>query len=368
MRLLTVGSLPPEWGGQARGGVATFHASLLTGLLERKDDVQIVGTLPPQSLNRDLPVPVFVRPDGVSRAGFYEELLERLRPDAVLMNHVANTVGVTHARLASPVPAVGVVHSWNNVTSKLKEERESAVALTQEAVTGLSAMVVPSLHSLGEGRDLGFRFPAIAEAIHNPLQAVYMDEDIDVADRERRDVLYLGGFAPHKNPGAVVEAAAMLPGLSVLLVGDGELEGSLRSRIGDLGLGGRVRVAAPAPDADHLLQVRDLFLGSRMVCLPSRGESFGLVLIEALACGTPVVGFGPMVREIRDAIGIEIGEPLDTGSPEEVAAAIERVATRHWDRDRLRRATLEAFGLPRITDRYVQLLQQVTMQPELERL
>ncbi len=368
MRLLTVGSLPPEWGGPSRGGVATFHASLLSGLLERGDAVEIVGTLPPTPLASEAPVPVFARPEDVGRAGFYEDLLERLRPDVVLMNHIANTFGVTHARLGSPVPAAGVVHSWHNVTFKpaAEEERENALALTQEAMSGLVAMVVPSRHALAEGQDLGFHYPPIADVIHNPLPPLYMGDDVDVHAHERRNVLYLGGLIPRKEPAALVEAAALLPELGVLLVGEGELEDSLRSRIDGLALDDRVRLAE-LPDADHLQRVRDLLLRARMVCLPSRSESFGLVFIEALACGTPIVGFGPTVREIRDEVGIEVGEPLETGTPGEIAAAIERVEATTWDRDLLRRATLEAFGLPKVTDRYVELFSQLVRPPAAAR-
>lgn len=362
MRLLTVGSLPPEWGGPVRGGVATFHASLLAGLLDRPD-VEVVGVLPPTPLDREVPVPVFSRPEETSRASFYEDLLGRLQPDAVLMNHIANTVGVTHARLRPTVPAIGVVHSWHNVTFRLGEERERAISLTEEALTGMTALVVPSRHGIAEGRRLGFRYPALVEPIHNPLQPLYMDSDIDVSATERRDVVYLGGLIPRKDPGVLVEAAALLPDVDVAFVGEGELEADLRSRIDRLRLGDRVQLVDLPSGEGYLNYLRAKLLHAHLLCLPSRSESFGLVFIEALSCGTPVVGFGPAIREIRDAMGIEIGEPLEAGSPEEVAGAIDRVLATHWDRDRLRRATLETFGLPRVTARYVSLLHRVAGEP-----
>lgn len=359
MRLLTVGSLPPEWGGPLRGGVATFHASLLSGLSERRSEVEVVGVLPPTPLDREVPVPVFARPGETSRAAFYEDLLERLRPDVVLMNHIANTVGVTHARLEPAVPALGVVHSWHNVTFSSGEAREQALSLTREAMGGMAALAVPSRHGIAEGRRLGFRYPAIVEAVPNPLQPLYMSDDVDVSAAERGGVVYLGGLIPRKDPGALVEAAALLPRVDVVFVGEGELAADLRALVDRLELRDRVRLADLPSGEGHLTHVRDALLHARLLCLPSRSESFGLVFIEALACGTPVVGFGPTIREIRDEVGIEIGEPLETGAPEEVAGAIERVLARDWDRGELRRATVAAFGLPRITDRYVELLSRV---------
>jgi glycosyltransferase involved in cell wall biosynthesis len=364
VRLLTVGSLPPEWGGPARGGAATFHAALLTALLERAADVEVVGTLPPAPLDRPIPVPAWVRPEGVGRAQFYEELLERLRPDAVLMNHIAHTFGVTHARLGSPAPVLGVIQSWHNVTFATGEERRRALAVTQEALSGLGAMAAVSRHTMDEGRRLGFEYPALAETIHNPVPPLYMAEDLDVGGAERAGALFLGSLIPRKEPGTLMDAAAMLPELDLLLVGQGELEEELRARIAALGLEDRLRLAEPPQGDSHLPWIRQMLLRSAVMCLPSRSEGLPLAFLEALACGTPIVGFGPAVREIRDELGIEVGEPLDGDTPEEIAAALERVLAARWDRDELRRATLQRFGLDRIADRYLEMLARAVERPQ----
>jgi glycosyltransferase involved in cell wall biosynthesis len=358
VRLLTVGSLPPEWGGPLRGGAATFHAALLEALLERDGEVEVAGVLADAPLSREIPIPACVRPADVGRAAFYEQVLDRLRPDAVLMNHVAHTVGVTHARLGTPVPAVGVIHSWHSVTFRSGGEREHSRQVTEEALGGMNSVVAPSRHTLAEGRELGFRYPAVTEVIHNPLPSVYLANEVDVGATDRSDVVFLGSLISRKDPLALVEAAALVPGLNVLLIGEGELEAELRERTAALGIADRVRLAGPLPDVDHLRSVRSMLLNARIVCVPSRSESFGMAFIEALASGAPIVGFGPTVREIRNAMGIEIGEPLDGGSPEEIAAALERVEATSWNREQLRRATIDAFGPAKITDRYVGLLRR----------
>ena len=97
-----------------------------------------------------------------------------------------------------------------------------------------------------------------------------------------------------------------------------------------------------------------------LLCLPSRSEAFALVIIEALAAGTPVAGYGPTLVEIRDRLGIDIGEPIFDPTPENVAAAIEAARSRRWDRERLRRATLGEFGPPAIARRYAKLIRTVT--------
>lgn len=357
MRVLTVGSLPPEWGGRLRGGAATFHAALLSGLAGRVG-IEVVGVLPPEPLQREIPVPVFPRPDDVPRARHYEELLERLRPDVVLMNHFAHTIGATHAQLGSPVPAVGVAQSWHSIAFAAGGQREGARELTQEALDGLAALVAVSRHGIEEGRELGLRYPALVEAIHNPVPPLHM-EHAGLAERRRAGVVFLGGLIGRKRPGLLLEAALRMPSLDVTLIGSGELEEELRARISALGLRNRVQVAE-APRGDrHLPWVRDALLGAKAMCLPSRSEGLPLAFVEALACGTPIVGFGPAVREIREELEIDVGEPVDGDEPEELAAALERVLERDWDRAALRQATLERFGLARIVGRYVDLFERL---------
>lgn len=354
MRLLSVGSLPPELGGTERGGVASFHAALLEAFSRGVDGVEVVGVLAPSPYAR-APYPVLARPAPDTTAGFYESLLERLEPDVVLLNHVANTVGVTHAGLAGAPPALGVAHSWHNVTFQSGAERRRARAVTAEALSGLTALATPSRHCRREGERLGLPYPSLVRTIHYPLQSLYEDDGIDVEAEEREDVLYVGSLIRRKGPGALVEAAAALPRADVTLVGRGEEEGPLRELIERLGLAHRVRLT-PLSGPGHLERLRELFLGSSVLCLPSESESFGIVFIEALACGVPVVGFGPTVREIREAMGIEVGVALEDRSPAAIAAAIERVLASTWDRGALRRAALASFGLARTGGLYAGLL------------
>jgi glycosyltransferase involved in cell wall biosynthesis len=83
-------------------------------------------------------------------------------------------------------------------------------------------------------------------------------------------------------------------------------------------------------------------------------------MIEALAAGSPVAGFGPTLREIRDRLGVDVGEPIDEPTPENVAAAIEAIRSRSWDRRRLRRAALAEFSARSIAARYARLLREVS--------
>ncbi len=98
---------------------------------------------------------------------------------------------------------------------------------------------------------------------------------------------------------------------------------------------------------------------AELVCLPSFSESFGLGIIEALAARAPGAGLGATLREIRDSLGIDVGEPIDDPTPDNVGAAIEAIRSRSWDRERLRRAALSEFSAATVTRRYARLLRSV---------
>ena len=140
--------------------------------------------------------------------------------------------------------------------------------------------------------------------------------------------------------------------------GRGPLEDDLRALVSELGIGDRVTFPT-YEQRKHVKAVIGVMREAELVCLPSHSESFGLVMIEALAAGSPVVGFGPTLNEIRDRLGIDIGEPLDEPTPENVATAIEAVRSRGWDRAELRRAALDEFSARSVARRYSALMRQV---------
>ena len=130
-----------------------------------------------------------------------------------------------------------------------------------------------------------------------------------------RLALFVGRLQPHKGPDvairAVAEAVRMDPtataDLALAVVGgpsgDGAGDGDV-ARLKDLaaasGVGDRVLFFPPQPQ-DHLA---DFYSAAEVVLVPSRSESFGLVALEAQACGTPVIAAeaGGLHYVVRDGV------------------------------------------------------------------
>ena len=142
---------------------------------------------------------------------------------------------------------------------------------------------------------------------------------LDGYPRPGKTVLFLGRFdEPRKGMAVLIDALPRLvehfPGVQVLVVGRGDQD-ELRSKAG--GLGGHLRFLGQVDDAAKASALRS----ADVYCAPhTGGESFGIVLVEAMAAGTPVVAsdLHAFRRVLRDGdagrlVPVEDGAALAAG-------------------------------------------------------
>ena len=122
---------------------------------------------------------------------------------------------------------------------------------------------------------------------------------------DERLVAFVGRIQPLKAPDIVLRAAAKLPGVRIVVAG-GPSGSGLSSPDGlvrladELGIGARVTFLPPQSRTD----LATVYQAADLVAVPSYSESFGLVAVEAQACGTPVAAaaVGGLPVAVRDGI------------------------------------------------------------------
>lgn len=160
---------------------------------------------------------------------------------------------------------------------------------------------------------------------------------------ERPTLGFVGRLTPMKGLTTLLEAAAALAGefdLQLVLVGDGESRPTLEAAAARAPLAGRVHFLGHRADTQSVYRAMDAFV------LPSLQEAFPMVVLEAMACGVPVVATD--VGDVSQLLGAgEFGTVVTPGSLESLREALRALLN-----DAPRRAHLAAAGRQRVVANY----------------
>jgi len=137
-------------------------------------------------------------------------------------------------------------------------------------------------------------------------------------NQRRRVVGYIGRLSEEKGVRNLVEAAKLLAGedIELMIIGEGPLEDSLR-KVAEENWGGRMKLLGWVPNKDLPERLNELTL----LVLPSYTEGLPNVVLEAMACGTPVLctAVGSIPDLIQDGAN---GFILRSNSPQDLVAGI----------------------------------------------
>ncbi|MBB3109315.1 N-acetyl-alpha-D-glucosaminyl L-malate synthase BshA [Paenibacillus phyllosphaerae] len=157
---------------------------------------------------------------------------------------------------------------------------------SSDAVTAVSNDLIKETRELldiDKNIDLTYNF--VDKRIYYPRSCASLRSDF-VSDNEKI-LMHISNFRPVKRVSDVVDVFAkvheQVPS-KLLLVGEGPDLPKIQQKIRTMGLEDRVHFLGKQDDVAHVISIADLML------LPSEKESFGLVALEAMACGVPTIG------------------------------------------------------------------------------
>lgn len=288
-------------------------------------------------------------------------LMAELRPDVVHADEEPyNLATFQMVRAARQVGARALFYTWQNIHRRLPPPFS---LLERYVYSNVGYAIAANRDAADVLRHKGYRgriavIPGfgVDPELFSPSEGLVAERPFTIG--------YLGRLVRQKGLLDLLEAASGLPGEWRLeLVGEGPLRAELATRAAHLGIADRLRVRSEVPSTE----VPGVLAGFDVLVLPSLStpswrEQFGRVLIEAMACGVPVVGSDS--GEIPHVVG-DAGLIFPEGQAQELRTCLARLATDPAERQRLgrlgRERVLAHFTQARIAEATYRVYREVVV-------
>ncbi|MFN3712170.1 MAG: glycosyltransferase [Alcanivoracaceae bacterium] len=238
----------------------------------------------------------------------------------------------------SPLRRRQVIAASRRAASVLTVSRDLAVQL---AAMGVSEQ---KLHTLYNGIDTTRFFPGDKATARDQLRL----------GKGERLLLYIGNLKASKGVIDLIEALRGLPPSQwhqCVIIGEGADRPLLEKHIMTAGLERKVTLTGRRPHDE----IRQWMTAADLLLLPSHAEGVPNVVLEAMACGLPVVA--SQLPGIEEVVPSHAGILAPPKQPEKFADAITRALATCWQREQIA-AHAREFGWQRNIDRLDELLQQ----------
>jgi glycosyltransferase involved in cell wall biosynthesis len=279
-------------------------------------------------------------------------VLWRHRSDLVVEDFVA-PFGSWFVPLMTRRPVVGHVQ-WLGAREKSRQYHLPFTVLERWGVRAHRKLITVS-------HDVASRLRRMNPGAEVVVLPNGLDDGIwQVRGSRNRDLVYLGRLEiGGKGLGMLLQAFASIADRTdarLLIAGDGPDRRDLARLVETMGLGRRVELLGRVNGRGRF----ELLANAQIACVPSRYESFGLVALEALACGTPVVAFDiPGLRELASPESAVLVPPFRVDAYAEALAGLLADPERCRQMGERGRQTARGFDWGQIAERQEQVYASV---------
>ena len=328
MKIAMVGQFPPHF-----GGVGVHIHTLSKQLVKQGHEVYVI-TYPHKDIS-DIDGIHVIGTKGVNILGIRGLMFKRNAKKALSDLVKKEDIDIIHGHYLFPAGAAAVeVGNANNIKTYVTAHGSDMFELYKS-----QPLMRPFIKNVLKKADGIF---AVSNALKDEIIATgvegisdkiklswnsvdiekFKDNDNDSFKKEfnlldKPIVLFVGNLIKRKNVDSLIEAKKISSSdYYLVIVGDGPLYDKLKSKVENEEMSD-VIFAGSRNDVENIIPSCDVLI------LPSFSESFGLVLIEALACGKPVIGsnVGGITEIINDDVGLFIN-PNDISS---IASAVDKM-------------------------------------------
>jgi len=168
-------------------------------------------------------------------------------------------------------------------------------------------------------------------------------------------LLSVGQLVPHKGHDVAIRALQMLPDVKLVVAGNGPDRQRLEALAQQLGVADRVRLAGPVPQTE----LRNYYNAADLLVLASEREGWANVLLESMACGTPVVA-SAVCGTPEVVTAPEAGRLMASRTPESLVEAVKLLRAAAPERSATRRYA-ERFSWDETTQGQIDLFRNIMM-------
>ena len=280
--------------------------------------------------------------------------------DIIHVHHVINQIPLALSYIRSDVKIVATIHSYTTLIKESEVELNNIKYQLKhlDHITHVS-------HQLKEtAAQKGIYWECSDSIIYNGIRFNDKHKPTNV-DKKKNSLCFIGNISKIKGIDILIDGLNKLPGdnYRLYIAGKGPYEKKLSSVPND-----NIEVLGWLNEN----QIYELLLSTQLLVNPSRSESFGLIYLEALFAGIPVIGYEPIIKELKEHLNlseslknwlIEFDYKKENSKilAEKIQKGLNIIYSDSYSKDmnRMKDLIVKNFKWERIASQYIELYRQI---------